>query len=109
MFKLSQWLWFQVKQSIIFQLESVTECTFISYQKRCILTRAGVATNKHNQGYFMIIKHFEEFARNKNMAVPEVVGLPPSRTVHMERINVKSLRSECKHCIGYTQCFFFGF
>ena len=50
----------------------------------------------------MIIKHFEEFARNKNMAVPEVVGLPPSRTVHMERINVKSLRSEGKHCIGYT-------
>ena len=44
----------------------------------------------------MIIKHFEEFARNKNMAVPEVVGLPPSRTVHMERINVKSLRSEGK-------------
>ena len=48
----------------------------------------------------MIIKHFEEFARNKNMAVPEVVGLAPSRTVHMERINVKSLRSEGKHCIG---------
>ena len=52
----------------------------------------------------MIIKHFEEFeTRNKNMAVPEVVGLAnlaPSRTVHMERINVKSLRSEGKHCIG---------